>query len=75
MVQLSSVNAIHCTDINKDGLPDLILGGNNFGLQPQFSRLDASFGHVLLNMGKGVFNWIDAKQSGHGITGRNKGYC
>ncbi|CAA9537571.1 MAG: hypothetical protein AVDCRST_MAG96-4039, partial [uncultured Segetibacter sp.] len=48
-VQLSCVNAIKCSDINNDGKPDLILGGNEFGFLPQFSRLDASYGHILIN--------------------------
>ena len=63
MVQLSSVNAIAVTDINNDKKPDLIMGGNKFGFQPQFGRLDASQGHVLLNNGKG-FNWVEPKLSG-----------
>ena len=47
-VQFSSVNAILCTDINHDGKIDLILGGNKFEFLPQFGRLDASYGHVLI---------------------------
>ena len=57
-VQMSSVNAIEVSDINNDSLPDLLLGGNDFGLLPQFCRLDASYGHVLLNKGKGEFQWM-----------------
>jgi hypothetical protein len=68
-IQLSCVNAISCTDINNDGRIDLILGGNQFGFLPQFSRLDASFGHVLINKGKGEFEWVDPKFSGVDITG------
>lgn len=68
-VQLSSVNAIHVTDINNDGLIDVILGGNKFELLPQFCRLDASFGHVLINKGKRNFEWLPSKQSGLSITG------
>src|SRR6185503_7591292 len=63
-VQFSSVNAILCTDINHDGKIDLVLGGNKFEFQPQFSRLDASYGHVLLNNGKGQFEWIEPIRSG-----------
>jgi hypothetical protein len=70
MVQLSSVNAIQCTDINGDGFPDLVLGGNEFGFLPQFGRLDASFGHVLLNDGKGGFTWIDPRRSGLQLPGQ-----
>ena len=68
-VQFSSVNAILCTDINHDGKIDLILGGNKFEFQPQFSRLDASYGHVLLNNGKGQFEWIEPAVSGLEIKG------
>ena len=50
--QLSCINTILCTDINKDGKTDLVLGGNQFHFQPQFARLDASYGHILLNKGK-----------------------
>ena len=34
MVQLSSVNAAACADLNGDGAPDLVLGGNEFGFPP-----------------------------------------
>ena len=54
MVQLSSVNAIRSADLNGDGFPDLILGGNEFGFLPQFGRLDGSFGDVLINDGKAI---------------------
>ncbi|HRN55314.1 MAG TPA: VCBS repeat-containing protein [Agriterribacter sp.] len=71
MVQLSCVNTICVTDINNDGAPDLVLGGNKFGFLPQFGRLDASFGHVLLN-NKGVFQWVDPAKSGLLIEGEIK---
>lgn len=51
MVQLSSVNAIHCTDLNRDGFTDVLLGGNEFTFLPQLERLDASMGQVLLISG------------------------
>jgi hypothetical protein len=63
-VQLSSVNAICIEDLNADGSPDLVMGGNCFGFPPQFGRLDASFGHVLFNNGKGGFEWIPPVRSG-----------
>jgi hypothetical protein len=40
--QLSSVKAVLATDIDKDGDLDLLTGGNDYNLIPQFSRLDAS---------------------------------
>ena len=63
-VQFSSVNAIKCTDVNGDGKTDLVMGGNNFELLPQFSRLDASYGHVLINKGDRYFQWLSPKVSG-----------
>jgi hypothetical protein len=69
MTQLSSVNSIHPMDINNDGNTDLVLGGNLFTFLPQFERLDASFGDVLLNDGKGNFKWIEQKKSGLNVEG------
>ncbi|MBL7740888.1 MAG: VCBS repeat-containing protein [Chitinophagaceae bacterium] len=66
--QLSSVNAILCTDINGDGRNDLIMGGNHFYLQPQFSRLDASYGHILLNDANR--KWIRPANTGLAIRGQ-----
>jgi enediyne biosynthesis protein E4 len=68
-VQLSSVNAIRVSDINNDGKPDLIMGGNKFGLLPQFSRLDASLGHVLLNQGNRNFQYLNTYESGIELRG------
>ncbi|MEN8125185.1 MAG: VCBS repeat-containing protein [Bacteroidota bacterium] len=63
-VQLSCINDISCFDINKDGNLDLIMGGNNFEFKPQFSRLDADYGDVLLNEGNLEFTWQNYNKSG-----------
>ena len=63
-VQLSCVCGIQCADVNGDGHTDLIMAGNNFEFKPQFSRLDASFGHVLLGDGNGDFSWQNHQKSG-----------
>jgi len=63
-VQLSCVNSMDYVDVNKDGNLDLIIGGNNFEFKPQYSRLDAHFGSVLLGDGTMNFKWQDYAQSG-----------
>ena len=70
--QLSSVNAIEFADVNSDGKPDLITGGNNFNFPPQFGRLDASFGDVYLNKGNNIFQWVDPAFSGIKLNGEIK---
>jgi hypothetical protein len=70
MVQMSSVNVIHCMDINEDGYPDLVFGGNQFDFQPQLERLDASLGDVLINDGRGNFRWIESAKTGLGLKGQ-----
>ncbi|NKI31622.1 FG-GAP-like repeat-containing protein [Croceivirga thetidis] len=72
-VQLSCVCGITCTDINNDGNLDLIMAGNNFEFKPQYSRLDASFGNVLLGSGDLAFEWQDYEKSGFYIRDEVKG--
>ena len=68
-VQFSCVNAIISLDVNKDGMDDLIMGGNDSGFMPQYSKLDASFGHVLINKGNGDFFKLKNKESGFFVKG------
>jgi hypothetical protein len=70
MTQLSSVCSIRSADIDGDGHPDIVAGGNEFGLLPQFGRLDANFGNILLNDGKGGFKWLPQYQSGLELEGQ-----
>lgn len=74
-VQFSCVKAICCTDLNGDGKKDLLLGGNDYGFMPQFSRLDASFGHVLLQQSTGQFQWVPYRESGFFIRGEIKQFA
>ena len=68
-VQFSCVCDIHCTDLNGDGLTDVLLAGNDSGFMPQFSKLDASYGHVLLNQGDGTFARMENRTSGFFVDG------
>ena len=56
-------------DVNNDGINDLVLGGNLFTFLPQFERLDASFGDVLINDGKANFKWVGQQRSGLNVNG------
>jgi enediyne biosynthesis protein E4 len=71
-VQISCVNAIAWQDVNADGLNDLIMGGNFKQFIPQFGRLDACRGLVLLNQRKGQFAVLPNQQSGYVETGEVK---
>ncbi|MEL4455326.1 VCBS repeat-containing protein [Lutimonas vermicola] len=71
-VQLSCVCGITCTDLNNDGNLDLILGGNNFEFKPQYSRIDANYGSVLLGNGKMDFEWQQYNTSGFYIRNEIK---
>nr|WP_315160282.1 VCBS repeat-containing protein [uncultured Flavobacterium sp.] len=68
-VQFSSVNASCVMDVNKDGILDIILGGNQYEFKPQFGRLDANHGSVLLGNKKGNFSWLPYANSGFFLTG------
>ena len=68
-IQLSCVCDIYCTDVNQDGAIDIMMGGNFNGFQPQYSKLDGSFGHLLLNDGKGAFQTMKSEESGYFVRG------
>ncbi|MGI9552097.1 MAG: VCBS repeat-containing protein [Aurantibacter sp.] len=71
-VQLSCVCGITCTDVDKDGNLDLVMGGNNYEFKPQYSRLDASYGNVLLGDGKMNFELQAFETSGFFVKGEIK---
>ncbi|WP_350286343.1 VCBS repeat-containing protein [uncultured Croceitalea sp.] len=71
-VQFSCICGVTCADVNQDGNLDLIMAGNNYEFKPQFSRLDASYGNVLLGNGKNDFEWQDYNDSGFFIKGEVK---
>ena len=62
--QFSCICGISCVDVNADGHLDLVMAGNNFEFKPQFSRLDANYGNVLLGDGNLNFEWKNYDESG-----------
>lgn len=69
--QLSCICSIETYDFNNDGIKDLILGGNNYNLKPQFSRQDASRGNILVSGGKKEYK--NSEKSGFIVDGEVKG--
>lgn len=53
--QFSPVEAIEVTDVDQDGYPDLIIGGNNSAATPYFGAYLGSWGYILRGNGLGEF--------------------
>lgn len=45
--QYTSIYSMRESDINQDGITDIVLGGNQYKIKPQFGRQDASKGGVI----------------------------
>jgi len=69
MAQISPVFGILVTDLNNDGIKDIFLGGNFYGLKPEVGRYDASYGVTLLGNKKHGFDYMKPKKSGLFIRG------
>ncbi|HET8735945.1 MAG TPA: VCBS repeat-containing protein [Pricia sp.] len=67
--QFSSIHAIETVDIDKDGILDILMAGNDFDLKPQFGRLDANYGITLLGDKEGNYSVIEPKLSGFFLEG------
>ncbi len=67
--QFTSVFGILIIDLNNDGINDLFLGGNFYGLKPEIGRLDASYGVTLLGNKKHTFSYLPPSKSGLFIKG------
>lgn len=72
MAQFSCLNAIESEDVNRDGKPDLIVGGNFSHFIPQLGSLDACRGNVLINKGNMQFEVLQARESGYALDGEVK---
>ncbi|MDP5172249.1 MAG: VCBS repeat-containing protein [Bacteroidia bacterium] len=70
--QAAPVYAAALLQANDDAYPDLLLGGNLFGVGPKRGRYDASRGLLLLGDGKGSFSAILPQESGINIPGETR---
>lgn len=71
--QQAPVFGILSKDINNDSNLDLIMIGNDFGMDPLSGRHDAFNGLCLLGNGKGSFKSLSIEESGFYVKGDGKG--
>nr|MCU0386412.1 FG-GAP-like repeat-containing protein [Flavihumibacter sp.] len=69
LAQISSLQAAIVLDWNKDGRPDIYLGGNFEGYRVQFGQSDASYGQLLENSGNRSFEPISPMKTGVFLKG------
>ena len=62
--QVSPVKAILAGDANGDGLPDILVAGNDFGTRAQWGRQNAGRGTLLINRGGLSFDAAPVDRSG-----------
>lgn len=62
--QVSPAYALAAVDVNRDGLSDLILGGNRTYNRVRLGKTDANRGQLFINRGKGNFVYVPMSQSG-----------
>lgn len=67
--QFAPVCALLSHDVNADGFPDLVLGGNQSHGRVRVGNIDASFGQLLLNDHKGNFTFVPQHRSGLQLRG------
>lgn len=67
--QVSVVNDILVEDLNGDGLPDMVLVGNQYGADVEMGRYDAGIGCILLNTKEQCFEVLPPQISGFCAVG------
>jgi hypothetical protein len=70
--QVAPVNGLLTDDVNKDGHPDVVMVGNDYGNEVFVGRYDAFTGLVLLGDGKGNFTEKSSAESGFYVPGDAK---
>jgi hypothetical protein len=67
--QFAPVNAIVCTDMDGDGIKDILLAGNEYQNEVTAGRYDASYGYFLKGINNKDFKFISSSISGFKIDG------
>lgn len=67
--QFSPIYAFVTSDINADGIPDILAAGNFYGSTPEIGRFDASYGNCFFSSSDMNFTPIEPGSSGFSIYG------
>jgi len=67
--QFSPVRAVRSADFNQDGIPDLLLAGNNYFTRPSLGRQDASFAWFLTGNRALEYKTLWPAESGFSVNG------
>ncbi len=67
--QLAPIYAILVEDLDKDGLLDILLGGNFYRSKPEVGIYDGSYGLLLKGNGQGAFQALTPQESGFSLKG------
>ena len=70
--QFAPVYGILPQDFNEDGLTDILLIGNDYGMEVQQGPADAFAGLALKNIGNGKFTTVSLNESGFFVPGDGK---
>ncbi len=62
--QMSKIFTFYVADVNQDNRPDVLIGGNLYGVSTYQGRYDAFCGLILLNQGNGQWKSLLPHQSG-----------
>ncbi|CAH1000332.1 hypothetical protein LEM8419_01485 [Neolewinella maritima] len=68
-VQYAPVHAIASADVNRDGLIDLVLAGNESGTKLRSGPSQSNAGTLLLGRGDGVFDYVPQEAAGLHLRG------
>lgn len=67
--QFTQIFATLVTDLNNDGLKDIFMDGNFYGLKPEVGRYDASYGVTIMTNAQHNYNYVNSNESGLFIKG------
>jgi enediyne biosynthesis protein E4 len=73
--QISPVHAILVGDFTKDGIPDIVLAGNEAKARMRFGKYDANMGILLRGKEALSFQYVQQPKSGLRINGDVRSIC